>query len=270
MIYKDQLGNELSLNEIPQRIVSLVPSQSEYLWDLGLREELIGVTKFCIHPQQLFQKVERVGGTKTLNLEKIRELKPDLIIGNLEENEKADIEILQKEFKVWMSDIYNLDDALKMMQELGIILNRKTQAEAITQKIIQSFNRVKNIFEEKSVAYLIWHNPYMCVANNTFINHVLKHVGFKNVFDHLSRYPEITPEQLQIAKPDLCFLSSEPFPFKQKHLAEMQNWLPDSKILIVDGEMFSWYGSRLLLYEEYVRGLTRIIPKPDSTALDRK
>jgi len=259
MKIKDQLGNEIKLRQKPKRVISLVPSQSEYLWDMGLREELVGITKFCVHPDQMFQTVERVGGTKTLDLEKIRSLKPDLIIGNLEENEKSEIEILQKEFNVWMSDIYCLGDALDMMRDLASIFNCAEKGDQMIEKIQLSFTRIKNIFSGKSVAYFIWNKPYMCAAHKTFINDLLNHIGLKNVFGDLKRYPEITIEQIKDAKPDFCFLSSEPFPFKEKHVSALQVIIPHSEVQIVDGEMFSWYGSRLLLFEAYILRLRSVL-----------
>ena len=256
LYYTDQLGNTLQLKERPKRIVSLVPSQSEFLWDLGLGDELVGITKFCIHPDEMFRTVERVGGTKTLNIERIRELKPDLIIANKEENEQSQIELLQTEFNVWMSDIYNFEDAIRMMDSLGELLGKREKAIQIVNQLKSALPRIKNIFQKQRVAYFIWNKPYMCAAQNTFIDFVLKHIGLENALDGLERYPELTEEKLVKLKPDLCFLSSEPFPFKETHVNELEKILPDSKILIVDGEVFSWYGSRLLQLEKYVKGLS--------------
>lgn len=251
----DQLGNTFQFTEKPKRIISLVPSQSEFLWDIGLREELIGITKFCIHPDEMFKTVERIGGTKTLNMERIRELKPDLIIGNKEENEQSQIEVLRKEFKVWMSDIYNLEDALDMMSKLGELTGRETEANLIVEQLKDSFPKIKNLFKKQRVAYFIWNKPYMGAARNTFIDYVLTYIGFENVLSGMERYPELSEQDLKQLKPEYCFLSSEPFPFKESHVRELQEILPASKIAIVDGEMFSWYGSRLLQLEKYIKSL---------------
>lgn len=253
--HTDQLNTTIQLSEIPKRIISIVPSQSEFLWDIGLREELVGITKFCIHPQQLYKTVERVGGTKNLNLDKIRALKPDLIIGNKEENERSQIEILQKEFNVWMSDIYNFEDAFEMMEKLGAIFNKRDKALNIIHSLKQTLPSIHNIFSRQRVAYFIWNKPYMFAAKNTFIDHVLNYTGLENALSELKRYPDLTDEALQQLDPEICFLSSEPFPFKEKHVLELQKKLPNAKILIVDGEVFSWYGSRLLHLEAYVKEL---------------
>ena len=254
-IYKDQLNNIIQLKDRPLRIISIVPSQSEFLWDIGLREELIGITKFCVHPSIMHQSIVRVGGTKNLDLEKIRQLKPDLIIGNKEENDQLQIEALQKEFNVWMSDIYSFEDAFDMMQKLGEVINKEAEAKLILDQLKQSLSRIKKIFNKQKVVYFIWNKPYMCAAKNTFIDSVLNYVGLENALKHIERYPEIDANSLKSLKPDLCFLSSEPFPFKESHVAELQKILPHSKILIVDGEMFSWYGSRLLYLESYMKNL---------------
>lgn len=251
----DQLGHTVQLGKRPQRIISLVPSQSELLWHLGLRHELVGITKFCIHPDEMFRSVERVGGTKHLDLEKIRRLQPDLIIGNKEENERSDIEALQKEFAVWMSDIYTLEDAFAMMQGLGRITGTEDAARNLVASLRSSLEQVRDTFQKQRVAYFIWNKPYMLAAKNTFIDVILHHLGFINAAAELQRYPELDETGLKALNPAVCFLSSEPFPFKEKHVAELQRILPEAKILIVDGEVFSWYGSRLLHLEGYVRGL---------------
>lgn len=253
----DQLGHRIHLHKTPQRIISLVPSQTEFLWDLGLREELVGVTKFCVHPKELLKTKTIVGGTKQLNIEKIRALKPDLIIGNKEENEKEQIRKLQKEFNVWMSDIYTLDDALNMMNELAKVVGKQKEEEFISIEIKNNLSSIKNFFQSKRVAYFIWNKPYMLAAKNTFINDVLNHLGLMNVCTNISRYPEIGESDLIQLNPEICLLSSEPFPFKVKHIHEINSFLPNCDVKIVDGEMFSWYGSRLRFLKEYIQKISQ-------------
>lgn len=251
MLFIDQLNNSIELTNYPKRIISLVPSQSELLWDLGLREELVGITKFCIHPHTMFTSVERVGGTKQLNLEKIRDLKPDLIIANKEENEQSQIEELQKEFNVWISDIYNLKDALQMIQLVGDIVNKTKAAHFLVEQISQTFKELKQ--HQGSVLYLIWRDPYMAVGKDTFIGDMLQRMGLhfdqlnkRSANDNYDRYPTFSIEDIKALNPKFVFLSSEPYPFKENHIVELQQHVPDSKIILVDGELFSWYGSRLL------------------------
>jgi ABC-type Fe3+-hydroxamate transport system substrate-binding protein len=255
----DQLGNTIRLDTPPRRIISIVPSQSELLWDLGLRDELVGITKFCIHPAEMFTTVTRVGGTKKLDIDKIRELKPDLIIGNKEENEKQQVEELQKEFNVWMSDIYNFKDALSMMKKIGEITGKKKAAEKIINKINKELPSIKNAFHRNKVAYFIWYKPYMLAADNTYIDYVLKYTGLKNAARSLSRYPVVNTDELNKLSPDYCFLSSEPFPFKEKHITEIEALVPGTKGIIVDGELFSWYGSRLAKLPAYIKELKKVI-----------
>lgn len=245
----DQLGRRVAVPFPPQRIVSLVPSQTELLFDLGLGAQVVGVTKFCIHPAEARSKSIVVGGTKNFDFEKIAALKPDLIIGNKEENYQDGIEQLATNFPVWLSDISNLPEALDMIRRVGFIVGAKEKADALAKEIEASFaHLVPSEIAEKapdSVAYFIWRKPYMVAAAGTFIDDMLHRAGFSNVFAKLSRYPEISAEQLAAAVPRRIFLSSEPYPFAAKHVAEFQALCPAAKIEVVDGELFSWYGSRL-------------------------
>ena len=254
MIFKDQLGQHIELTQIPKRIISLVPSQSELLWDLGLRDELIGITKFCIHPNEMFKFKDRVGGTKTLDIQKIRSLKPDLIIGNKEENEYAQIKELQNEFPIWMSDIYNLNDAYKMISDIGELVHKKNEATRLVSNIQKSFSVIKKY--NKTVLYLIWKNPFMAAGNSTFIGDVLNQMGLINSLKNSDlRYPELTMDEIKNLNPNLIFLSSEPFPFKEIHINELKQLVPNATVKLVDGELFSWYGSRLLKSVEYLNNL---------------
>ncbi|TKC06505.1 cobalamin-binding protein [Pedobacter polaris] len=250
----DQLGNEVTFNYPPKRIVSVVPSQTELLFDLGLDEEVIGITKFCIHPIEKFASKTKIGGTKKLLIEKIRDLKPDLIIGNKEENTQSEIELLMQEFPVWMSDIKNLEEAMKTITQISELVNREPEAAYLNHLINAGFTDLQTLAVtkhiNKSVAYLIWKDPYMFAGRHTFIDDILRKIGLQNVID-LSRYPELELSQLITHNPQLIFLSSEPYPFKQKHINEIQLALPNAKVMLVDGEMFSWYGSRLVKAVNY-------------------
>ena len=239
------------------RIVSLVPSITESLFDFGLTEiEVVGRTKFCIHPKTLITNVPVIGGTKNLNLDKIKALKPDLIIANKEENEKLQIEELGKYFEIWLTNIENLQDNQNFLTELGILLNKQELALNFNEKINVIFDSSKELSPRK-VAYLIWKNPYMTVGSDTFIHEIIEKIGFTNLFEDSKRYPEISVNQMKEA--EYVFLSSEPFPFQQKHIDELQKELPDSKIILVDGEAFSWYGTHLSRCGDYFKTLREII-----------
>ena len=239
------------------RIVSLVPSITESLFDFGLTEmEVVGRTKFCIHPKTLITNVPVIGGTKNLNLDKIKSLKPDLIIANKEENEKLQIEELGKYFEIWLTNIENLQDNQNFLTELGTLLNKQELALNFNEKINVIFDSSKELAPKK-VAYLIWKNPYMTVGSDTFIHEIIEKLGFTNLFEDSKRYPEISVNQMKEA--EYVFLSSEPFPFQQKHIDELQKELPDSKIILVDGEAFSWYGTHLSRCGDYFKTLREII-----------
>lgn len=257
MLFTDQLNKTIQLETYPKRIISIVPSQSELLWNLGLREDLVGITKFCIHPQQMFDTVERVGGTKNLNIDKIRALKPDVIIGNKEENEQSQILELQKEFNVWMSDIFTLEDALKMIEGIGTLVNKSEEALLIKHQIQHSFLNLQHA--SKTGLYLIWNKPYMAAGRATFIGDMMQKIGIQNVLLQNSRYPELSLEEIKALNPDIVLLSSEPYPFKEEHIKELQNELPTSKVILVDGELFSWYGSRLTKSVTYFNELIKEI-----------
>ena len=237
-----------------------MPSQTELLYDLGLTDEVVGITKFCIHPDEWFRSKTRVGGTKTIDFDKIQQLQPDLIIGNKEENEKEQIEQLMQYYPVWMSDIYTLKEALDMIIRIGTLVNKQNEAVLLKLQIESAFREL-NILEtnqKRSIAYFIWNNPWMVACKNTFIDNMLSFCGFTNAFSHLTeRYAVINAQQLIEAKPDVVFLSSEPYPFKEKHVLEFQQLLPHAQIKIVDGELFSWYGSRLLKSPVYFNEITK-------------
>ena len=245
MQFTDQLVRTVKLNDFPKRIVSLVPSQTELLFDLGLEDKVVGITKFCIHPASWYKKKNRVGGTKNINFKAIEKLKPDLIIANKEENTQSEIEKLMNLYPVWVSDIGNLEDALRMIVDVGELTNTKKRAIEIAKNIKADFSGFESVIN-KSAAYIIWNNPIMTINKTRFINDMLKRNGLINVFaEKAKEYPEISKDELIRANPEIILLSSEPFPFKEKHLQVFNEICPSAKVILVDGEFFSWYGSRL-------------------------
>jgi len=259
LTFIDMIGQQIQVQNKPSlTIVSLVPSQTELLYDLGLGKQVIGQTKFCIHPAKEYNSEKFIGGTKRLNLEKIKALDPDIIIANKEENEQSQIVQLQDQFPVWVSDVSTLLDNQKMITSLGEIFKVKDQAQLINQQINISFQLLKSKqVTNATCLYLIWKDPYMSVGNDTFIHQILTEGGFQNVITN-QRYPEIDVEQMAELSPKFVFLSSEPFPFKQKHIQELETILPNSKVILVDGEMFSWYGSRVAKAPAYLMNLKRL------------
>jgi len=233
--YTDQLGRKIAIKHPPKRIISLVPSITELLYDLGLFENIVGRTKFCVHPKEALRAVPKIGGTKNVNFDRVAALKPDLIIANKEENQREQIEQLSRHFPVWISDIANFSESMDMIEQLGIILAKEIQAN----KIIRDSNLLlQKIAPQKvrRVAYLIWQKPYMTIGYDTYIHDMLKQVGFENVFGEQTRYPTFTLTELKERQPEIILLSSEPFPFKEQHVDELKLTLPDITIQLVDGE----------------------------------
>jgi ABC-type Fe3+-hydroxamate transport system substrate-binding protein len=243
--FTDQTGRTITLHKTPQRIISLVPSQTELLYDLGLTHEVAGITKFCVHPEEWFRNKVRIGGTKQLKPDIIHQTKPDLIIANKEENVREQVEELSQHYPVWISDVSNLADAYEMIGQIGILTGKELTANQLISSIQSGFAGLQGIDISFPAAYLIWQHPYMTIGGDTFIHSMMTVAGFHNIFYNKARYPEILIDELRNFDCRVLLLPSEPFPFKQKHAAELRSILPGIKICLVDGEMFSWYGSRL-------------------------
>lgn len=259
---KDQLHRTLHIKETPKRIVSLVPSQTELLVDLGLEEAIVGVTKFCVHPNHLRQLKTVVGGTKQVHFDKIKALKPDIILCNKEENTKAMISELEYIAPVHISDIYTVDDSLELIKMYGDIFDTFEKAQNLISDISlkrKAFQKLRAKQPKLKVAYFIWKNPWMVAANETFINDMLIENNFENSFSDVNRYPEITLLDLKQRQVDLILLSSEPYPFKASDITEIKTVCPEADIRIVDGEAFSWYGSRLLKAFDYFEELQKTL-----------
>lgn len=256
MIYKDQLNRTITLQAIPRRIISLVPSQTELLVDLGLESSIVGVTKFCVHPEKLRKTKTIVGGTKKVHFEKIASLNPDIIICNKEENTKAIVDNCAKIAPVWVSDIKTIPHTLEMIAQLGSVFNCIETSQKLIEVIEDAEADFKKFILAKphtKVAYCIWKNPYMVAGANTFINTLLKLNNFDNIFKNKNgRYPEVTISEMK--KADVVLLSTEPYPFKEDDLAKIKNEL-QTEVRLVDGEYFSWYGSRIIKAFKYFKSI---------------
>lgn len=255
----DQLNRSLEIEIPPKRIISLVPSQTELLVDLGLRDSVVGVTKFCVHPVDLRDSKKVVGGTKQVHIDKIRKLAPDIILCNKEENTLQMVEELGEIAPVHVSDVKNVDDSIELIREYGEIFKAREKASEIAGNILDLRDDFREFVKEepvRNVAYFIWKKPWMVVSNDTFIDHLLRLNNFENVFSaEKSRYPEVTLEDLEKKKPDQIFLSTEPFPFKEEDKEAFEKLVRKDCIHIVDGEYFSWYGSRLVAAFTYFKKL---------------
>jgi ABC-type Fe3+-hydroxamate transport system substrate-binding protein len=231
------------------RIVSCVPSISELVvsFDAG---QLVGRTRFCTEPAQI-RRVPVVGGTKNLNLDTIRSLKPDVILAVKEENSKDQIEKLMQEFRVIVFEIGTMEDAIQMIIDVGGIMEKENLAKDLCRLIRDRFENL--FFQVKiPVLYLIWENPVMTIGGDTFIHDLLSKAGLQNVFDGQNRYPVVDLEKDLPGEPEIIILSSEPYPFRQKHQARFRKRFPHATVVLADGSLFSWYGSRMAQFPDYV------------------
>lgn len=259
MKVKDQMNTVLEIKNRPKRIICLVPSITELLVDLGLEDSIVGITKFCVHPDSLIKDKTIVGGTKNIKIAVIKDLQPDIILCNKEENTKEIVEKCRAIATTHVSDIYTIADTLQLIHQYGRIFSCEKKATEIINSIQKKNNDLLEFMKDsrkKKVAYFIWKKPWMVAANNTFINHLLEVNNFINVFKDKERYPEVNLDELsKVDDLDCIFLSSEPFPFKEKHILELQNKFTKTAIVLVDGELFSWYGTRLLVAFDYFKKL---------------
>ena len=245
----DDLGRPVPLAAPPRRIVSLVPSQTELLADLGLDAEVVGLTRFCVHPAGWKKTRPIVGGTKNVRLDRVRELAPDLVIANKEENVREQVEALAEVAPVWVTDVPDVDGAVRMVRSVGALVDRGAEADRLADAIAAGFARLGADVEGAEplrALYLIWREPWMTVGDDTIIADVLRRGGFRNAAAGKERYPALDPSEVTALAPDVVLLSSEPYPFGPQHLAEVRALAPGARVELVDGEPFSWYGSRLL------------------------
>jgi ABC-type Fe3+-hydroxamate transport system substrate-binding protein len=253
-IFTDQIGARVDVPDSPKRIISTVPSQTELLFDLGLEDRVVGITKFCIHPSHWRRQKTIIGGTKNLNLERIKALEPDLIIANKEENTRDQIETLKEAYPTWISDIKTIEEASQMIMSVGQMTQTTGRATTLIDNIDQACRRA-DTKPKGSALYLIWRRPWMGVGKDTFIHEMMKRNGYENALGSKERYPILSDEAISMLSPNHILLSSEPFPFKSIHIQELRSLSPTSSIYMVDGEMFSWYGSRIIKAFEYFKPL---------------
>jgi iron complex transport system substrate-binding protein len=256
----DQIGRTVEFSYPPIRIISLAPGLTDTLYSLGLENEIVGRTRYCIHPKEKVDKAVPVGGTKEINIDKIRALKPDLIFTEKEENTREIVEQLEKEFPVYVAEVQTVQDAFKMIEDLGELTSRTPEARKLLSTIETGFQSLPT-YKKKRVAYVIWRKPYMVVGTPTYIDSLLTTMGFVNAFSGFEgRYPAVTMEDFQEAKLDYLFLATEPFPFNEKHIPEFSAFLPSVKPIILDGEMF-WYGPRMIDAVHYFKRIIESLEK---------
>lgn len=259
MIIKDAIGKSFDSQTRYRRIVSLVPSQTEYILDLiGDNKDInvVGRTKFCIHPANKVSDITIVGGTKQVHIDKIKALNPDIVICNKEENTEEIANEIEAFFPVFTSEITTIDSALDYMLRIAQLLDLSEEGDIIKTQINQAIKGYQPIKQKKAI-YLIWKDPYMAAGGDTFIDKMMNAAGYNNVLHDQLRYPTVILDDIKSYNPDVIFLSSEPYPFQEKHVSEFDALnIPTH---VVDGEMFSWYGTRMLKSWEYFNQLQRTL-----------
>lgn len=254
--FVDHINRKIFVNHPPQQIVSLVPSITELLFELGLNDQIAGITKYCIHPIDMVKDKQIVGGVEQLDIDIIRKLNPDLIIAGKEENNKNEIELLCNEFSVFVCHVTNYLNALGLIFDIGHLTGKITEAQQMITDIEKEFNDISDFNLNKKVTYIIWKEPYMTVNKDTFINSLIEKCGGKNIFsERKENFPIVSGEEIKVAAPDVILLSSEPYPFSEKHLKEFNKISSAATVKLVDGEMFSWYGSRMKKAPGYFKEL---------------
>jgi ABC-type Fe3+-hydroxamate transport system substrate-binding protein len=238
----DHCKRPFHLKATPVKIVSLVPSLTELLCDLGMEQNIAGITRFCVHPEHLKRQKVIIGGTKNVDFNKVLTLNPDLIIASKEENTEETVNALSSKIPVFVTDIDTLEKSLDFIIQLGEITEKQQRAQEIVIELKQIIEEKATIGKQRKVLYLIWKNPWLAAGNDCYINNMLTACQWRNVIQ-MPRYPDIS--DLQVA-PDVVMLSSEPYPFKKEHIPEVQQMFPNAEVILTDGEFFSWYGSRLL------------------------
>ena len=259
----DARGRSVSLQRPPRRIVSLVPSQTELLAHLGLDETVVGITRFCERPSHWRSEKTIVGGTKEVDVDRVAELDPDLILANHEENTAADVEALDPIAPVFVTEVKTVTEALDMIRTVGTLTTSTDQTSTLAGQIVSRFSQLPD-FAPLTTVYLIWREPYMTVGGDTFIHDVMSWGGFENAYGEQTRYPEVSLSVLAEREIDVVLCGSEPFPFHQKDAftEDLREALPNTPVEVVDGQPFSWYGPRLLDTPAYLTELRETLPAP--------
>jgi ABC-type Fe3+-hydroxamate transport system substrate-binding protein len=252
----DSSGVALDIPRPPRRIVSLIPSTTELLCDLGLADAIVGITAYCVEPRAIVRTKKKIGGEKNPDLDAIRALAPDLVIANLEENVRADVESLRASgVPVWVTYPRTVDDTVRLIRDVGAVTGTESRASALADEIEEEAGRVRSETATRrpaSVFYPIWRDPYMTINRDTYVHDVLSTVGATNVFaERAERYPTITLDEMAARKPEVIILPDEPFRFRRVHVKDFEPYVDvpavrDGRIHLMDGKIFCWHGPRLL------------------------
>lgn len=261
----DAVGTRHETAAANARIVSLVPSITELLFDLGLQANVVGRTGFCVHPRDLVRKVPKVGGTKTIDTARIRRLAPTHLIVNIDENPRGLVQELAKLVPhVVVTHPLGPRDNLALYRLLGGIFSREARAEELCRRFEHVFDELVSeacSWSRQKVLYLVWKAPWMTVSRDTYISRSLATVGWDTTApDSVARYPSVDLKPELLATLDFVLLSSEPYSFRERHCVEILDLLPPgshTRVVLIDGAMTSWYGSRAIQGLSYLRELRK-------------
>jgi len=253
VVVVDALGEELILPRLPQRIVSLVPSITETVIDLGASARLVGITTYCTHPQSVVASIPKVGGTKGFSFRKIDSLTPDLVIANKEENRKQQIEKLRKKYPVFVTYPRTVEDAIKMVADLGVL----TATSAMASKFIATCQQLLAAIGNSALGRplrtgcMIWRDPWMAAGADSYASALLGRVGFTNVYNlSAGRYPETSLQTVFERNPDVIILPDEPYEFGEQDKQEVESFFSERgksiRVLLMDGSYLTWFGTRTL------------------------
>jgi ABC-type Fe3+-hydroxamate transport system substrate-binding protein len=259
----DQLGRQVILPDRPKRIISLCPSETETLAALVTPDRIVGCTTYCKYPETLVSGLTKIGGTKRLDFRAIQALRPDLIVSVREENSEEQITALAKDFPTLILDPVDHATTFESIHMLGAAVGEPKRAAALAADIEAALAGLEKVRGQRAL-YLIWRKPYMAAGSATFIDGMLHTLGFENAASGLSgRYPVIDDGALNQVFPEVILAASEPFPFEEKHRAELQARFPTCRICLVDGEAFGWHGVRTLQVTATLNALVREICAED-------
>ena len=272
-MWRDAVGTVHKRAADSARIVSLVPSLTELICDLGLAAQLVGRTGFCVHPRETLKRIPKVGGTKDVNLAKVRALAPTHALLNIDENERPTARALAQ-FVPHLIVTHPLSplDNPPLYRLLGGIFGREQAAEALCARFQQAHAALASAaraWPRQRVLYLIWKDPWMTVARDTYISRTLALAGWDTLpANATARYPQVKLDQALLQPAQLVLLSSEPYRFRDRDLAELRA-LPVMRgktLALIDGEAASWYGSRAIAGLDTLRGLRQKLSGRDAPA----
>lgn len=260
----DAIGQRHSRAQGEVRIVSLVPSLTELVFDLGLGQHLVGRTGFCVHPRERLRDVPKVGGTKDVDLERVRALRPTHLIVNIDENEKPTVDALRADVPaILVTHPVEVEDNLEVYRLFGHVFSCESRAQPLARALETALADVRAArFVPARVLYLIWRRPWMTVGAQTYIARMLATVGLEAVSPPSGqRYPEVDLERFGPDRFDAVLLSSEPYRFTEAHARELEAdpVLGGRPVETIDGEMTSWYGSRAIAGLRYLAAFRRAL-----------